>query len=344
MSDPVDVAAVPGIDDALAASLRELGLHTSADLLRTNRQALVAALPQLTLAQVRSWQTWAQLLEVRELPPAICSAALTAGIGSLDELASRPLASWRGIVDTAATGAPVSDDQLVAWLLDAVRVAGGGVLNGTVVDADGQPVQEVTARCDGVTGLSDARGRFRLVRLRLGVALTLELSHPVRGVKTFREVRATPLQALAGRRFAFNRRRTLPRRLSALHGDRLPPLGSAPVTTAAQQGPPAVHDVLRLIDRYANGDARAASRFFDHADGRFSVRTYRLATAAVAADAVPGDDLRHDGTRWARARVSAREIARLQRLQAARRRWTSAAVTDPELDRRARELLAALTD
>lgn len=343
MSDPVDIAVLPGMTPAWQAALRRLDFHSSADLLRANRRALVEAMPTLPVSQLREWQAYAQFLELAGISPQICGALLAAGIGSLDELSSRRLTQLQPLA--AAAGLTMTDDSLVALLQDAVRLKHLGVLNVNVADADGQPLADVIARCDGLRATSDARGRLRFVRLRLGVPLTLELIHAMLGVKIVKGLRAVPLTALQGVKVAFPRRPTLPRPLSASRGDTLPALGSAPMTTAMQTGLPANNDVLRLIDRYTNGDARMASRFFDYVDGHFVVRTYRMPPTLVPAALEPGDDLRHDGTHWVGGQISAGRIARLQRLRSVKRPWPDTATPSvAALDRYVKQLLKTASD
>lgn len=345
MSDPVDIGVLDGMTPPLANALRALSFHTTADILRANRRAVAAAVPGLTVEQLRSWQVFAQILEVNGMTPAICNAAVSAGISSLDEFASRSLTQLRLIVASVPPGGVMpTDDDLVECLKDAVRLQSGGVINGTVVDKDGIPVEGVLARCDTIKATTDPRGRFRQTRLRLGAQLTLVLEHPQFGVKTIRDVSAVRLLALQGSRFAFSSRRTKPGALSALRGDRLPPLGSAPIRVDAQTGLPAPNDILRIVSRYANNDVRAASRFLDFVEGAFVVRTYRIPLADLPVGVQSEDDLLREDGPWVRTKVSARQIARRQRLIAAKRKWRGNTVNDVELNRRARAILAALSD
>lgn len=343
MGNPVDIAVLRVMTPEWEAGLRALGFHTSADLLRANRRALVAALPTLTLPQLRQWQAYAQLLEIEGVAPEVCDVLANAGIGSLDELASRKLSQLQAIV--AGAGLAMTDDGLTAILQDAVRLKSLGVLNVNVADADGNPLAGAKASCEGQQGTSDARGRLRFVRVRLGVPLTMELAHPLLGAKVARGLRAAPLTALQGITIAFPRRRAASRSLSALRGDTLPTLGSAPITTAAQAGPPGNNDVLRMVDQYTNGDARMASRFFDYSDGRFIVRTYRVPQALLPAGLQQGDDILHDGSHWLKKHVSARKIARLQRLRSIKRPWPNTSVPTPaQLDKYVKQVLAAASD
>lgn len=345
MSNPIDISILAGITPVIAADLRSLGFHTTADILRANRKPLVNAVSGLTMERLRSWQVFAQILEIAEIPVEVCGAVVSAGIGSLDEFASRSLSQLRGIVRAVpAMPAPEpTDDKLVEWLKDAVRLMAGGNLNGTVVTSAGVPIAGALAQCQGTEALTDERGRFRHTRLSLGVPLLVTISHPEFGVKRVSNVRASPQQACRGVRFVFPKRRIAPRALSALRGDRLPPVGTAPLRTAAQDRPPEPKDILRVVSRYKNGDAKAVSRFLDFVDGLFVVRTYRIPHAVLPDGAQNMDDLRQDGGKWILTKVTARDVAREQRVIAAQRSRLPI-VSDKELERYGKAILSALSD
>jgi hypothetical protein len=158
------------------------------------------------------------------------------------------------------------------------------------------------------------------------------------------DVHAVRSAALTGRTFTLPGVPAAASDLTELAGDRLPPIGSAPITTAAQNAPPDPTDVLRVVQRYANGDARVASRFLDFAAGRFVRRTYRIAAADLPADLAPGDDLEHDAGGWQRRQVGARAIARRVRVRDVARTAKSGPLTPERIDLAAAQLLAALSD
>ena len=83
------------------------------------------------------------------------------------------------------------------------------------------------------------------------------------------------------------------------------------VAARVVQGVPDRTDILTLLDRYANGDGRCASRFLDFDEGRFVRRIYRIAKAQMTARAKPGTDLVARGAKWvAVPRHSSEAIAR----------------------------------
>ena len=176
------------------------------------------AVSGLTMERLRSWQVFAHSRNRRD-SSRNGGAVVSAGIGLLDEFASRSLSQLRGIVRAVpAMPAPEpTDDKLVEWLKDAVRLMVGGNLNGTVVTSAGVPIAGALAQCHGTEALTDERGRFRHGS-SLGVPLLVTISHPEFGVKRVSNVRASPQQACRGVRFVFPKRRIAPRALSALKG------------------------------------------------------------------------------------------------------------------------------
>jgi hypothetical protein len=284
MAGAFGITVLPGVGAATRAALAALDLHVTSDLLRTNRQGLAGLLPGLSMARIRTRQNTSRLLEVEGITPEAGIALQADGVDSPAELTRRSLSRLRGAL--AGLALPPCDEALAAMLLNARTLDLTGVVNGTVLEPRGRPLAGVQARAGGQQTESDGRGRSPLLRLRPGRPVTLTLSHPTRASRIVRNVAVHPSSALVGRRFRMSGLTAssppVPVRLSALRGDRLPPLGSAPITTEAQAGPPTGADLLAVIDFYANGDARAASLFLDFAEGRFVVRTYRIAAAALS--------------------------------------------------------------
>lgn len=343
MTDPVAVADIPGVSPAQASAMAAVGVHSSSDLLRSNRQALVRAVAGITLDEVRKWQAFARLLEGRGMTPDIVQALLAADINTPAELAgaklSRVTAALAGIV-------PVPDaDSTVDLMLGAQALDLTGVVNGTVVASGNRALAAAEVQGGGRTMRSDTRGRFRLTGLPTGVTLTLTISHPEKRAKTFLRVTAHPSAALIGRSFRLTGRPVPDRRLSSLVGDVLPPPGSAPITTEAQTGAPPPGDVLRLVSHYTNGDGRAVSMFMDFAKGRFILRTYRLPKAALPAGLVLKDWLEQDDAGvWTKARASRRRLRRRQRLAAVKRAYSGQPTSMTLMDQAVAEALAAASD
>ena len=170
----VDVVELSGIGPAIATRLNELGVFSSSDLLRVSRRRLADLVDGVSVAQVRRWQGVAEFLEVDGVPLPVAEGLYERGVESLDELGSRPLSVLRGLVgaleaDGVATANP-SDDELVRWIVDAVRLRATGVLNGTVVDAANAPIAAVAVSCLEQHGVTDAVGSVPLASVATGPA------------------------------------------------------------------------------------------------------------------------------------------------------------------------------
>ena len=343
MTNPISVSDIPGVSPAQASAMTAVGVHLSSDLLRSDRQALVRAVAGLSLEDVRSWQGFAHLLESDGMTPGLAQALIAADINTPAELAgarlSRVTAALAGMVP------PLDADATVALMLGARTLVLTNVVNGTVITSGGRVLAGATVLGGGQVVLSDARGRFRLTGLPPGQSLTVTIRHPEKREKTFNGVKSYPSAALVGRSFRLTGRPVPAARLSALAGDVLPPLGSAPITTEAQTGTPLPGDVLRLAGHFSNGDGRASSMFLDFADGRFIVRTYRLPKAHLPAGIALRDWLEKDGSGvWTKARPSRRRLARDQRVAAVLRDNAGAPPDPQKMDQAVADLLAAASD
>jgi hypothetical protein len=348
MADPVPVVDLKGIGPALAVRLNELGVFTSSDLLRIERRGLADSIEGASLADVRRWQAVSQLLEIDGISLQLAELLFERQVEALDEFSNKRLSEVRSLFQAARAEDLIdtipADDDIAAWQKDAIRLLRGGVLNGTALGRGGAPLQQVQIRCDGREAVSDARGRFRITRLRLGVPLMVSLSHANYAALSKLTARIVPLGAVVGERFRLQGQPAQERVLSELRGDVLPPLGSAPVGIQAQATAPEPGDVLQVFEFYANGDAKAASRFLSYGAGRFTVTSYRIPTAALPNACRLGDDLVQDAGRWKRTRVTPKDIARRRRLLTERRNWRGEPTNDAELAERLRGILNALSD
>ncbi len=322
----VDVVELSGIGPAIATRLNELGVFSSSDLLRVSWRRLADLVDGVSVAQVRRWQGVAEFLEVDGVPVPVAEGLYERGVESLDELGSRPLSVLRGLVDAleadgVATANP-SDDELVRWIVDAVRLRATGALNGTVVDAANAPIAAVAVSCLEQHGVTDAVGRFRLLRLPLGRPLSLFLDHADYVARTVEDVDAAPAGVVRAQRYRLVQRRAsspAPRVLSELDGDELPSLAASAVRLRVQDGAPAEDDLLRVIEIADTGEVRVASRLFAYDSGVFIVRSYRLAADKVAGAPQVGDHLRFSDGRWRPVAMTANQVANYRRRMRERR-------------------------
>jgi hypothetical protein len=333
-----DISALPGVTAAEVAALAALSLSTTDDLLRSNRSAVAAAVPGLSLARIIKWQAYAELTLIDGIGAAEVAALRAAGADGLGEFAA-----WAHSRAQAAL-AGVAADQVAEWQKDALRLTQTGVLNVTVRLKDGTPVAGAEVTVDARTLLTDARGRVRPTRLALDRAFTISVHHPTLGYKLAKGIRASRGSALVGQAFVLAGRRQAPKVLRQIAGDALPPVGTAPMTVKVTPGAPPDTDILMVINRYQGGDARAVSRFLDFEAGRFVRRSYRIKEDDLPAGLSDGDDIEWTGTLWALACYSAAEIARMVRLRAVHRRLPKPPLTAAQTEKAARAVLKALSD
>jgi hypothetical protein len=333
-----DVIDLTGVGPVVTLRMNELGVFTTGDLLRVERRWLAEEVQGASLGQVRRWQAIAEMLEVKGVTLPVAEGLHAAGVETLDEMAGRPLSGLRALLDTMRAQGVVealpSDDDLVAWMRDALLLRHTGTLNGTVIGADRSPLVGVAVSCMGQRDESDARGRFRLRRLPLGRRLLVSLDHPAYAAKTVETGPVAPAGVLVGERFRLTRRRpaTPPRVLSELEGDTLPALSGAPIRTRARDGAPSPLDILRVVELVASGDVRVISRLFDYDGAGFVVRSYRFERGDLPADVHVSDHLRFKADRWQVAKMTPASIDRHRRWLRERRQLPEPSVNSSAAD------------
>lgn len=337
----LDIDQVPGLPAARLAALRAVGVHLTSDLLRSNRDRLARAVA-VSVDDIRVWQSFCTLLEIEGLTPDAVVALLAAGIDRLDEFCGKGLTALRPVLQAGAVA--MTDDEIVASLMAARKLQYCGVLNGTVMTSGGQPLVGAVARAGGQTAQTDARGRFRIIGLRLETKYSVSIEHPTRRGRIFSRVSAHPSSALIGRKFVLTGSPAPLSRLSALRGDVLPPIGSAPIATEMRNEPLASEDRFVLFEFYSNGDGKLASLFMDFDQGRFVQRSYRVAKAELPAGCKLRDRMLLEGGRLKVAKITSGRIGRLTRIRAVQARFSGRVLTSAEREQKLRLLLKAMSD
>ncbi len=344
-----EIGSIPDVTAAQAQAMAALGLHTTDDLLRTERGALTR-LTGFSLSQVKGWQAVAELAQVRALALDDAVRLHAAGVDSLDEVSRWSLARLR------TTLPHLDDEALLELARDVVRLRHTGVVNGNVTLRDGSPVEGAAVTVAGRDALSDAMGRFRVTRLPLDRTVNVTVHHPASGYRLVTGVPVMRAGALEGYTVVLSGRRRTPKVLSERRGDRLPPLGGSVVTTRVEPTPPETDDLLVLLDRHADGSFGAASMFLDFDNGRFVRRTYRLAAADLPVGARTGQGLvwsgsgsgsgsaSGSGSGWVAAVHGSRDVARRVRLRRAQATLGAPPTTDAEAVAQVRTLLRAASD
>jgi hypothetical protein len=312
------VSAIDGIGPAIEAGLTRLGIFVVFDLLRATAEHVHAAVKSdASLANVESWRHQAALLQVQAVTPAWAAALVRAGVLSVDGLATKSASAIAQILAAApgAAAAPTAD-QIGEMLADANVLTYTGCIPGTVLDQKKKPIRNVTVRLGTVQTTTDARGRFRLLRIRLGTTLPLRLEHP-----DYRAQIVTPppisedVAAIGARRFQLKKGRTpKPRVLSELNGDVVP---VPPGQSFRQKMVPAAElrrgDILLLREFYQNQvDVQLVSRFKSFEDGSVLIRTVRLPLSRLPANPAPaiGDNFRWTGTKFVRIELTPSDLHR----------------------------------
>lgn len=337
----VDVGQVPGMSSVQAQGLNANRIFTTSDLLRNKRATIVSA-SGASLAAVRKWQSFSALLEIEGLTPALVETLMAAGVDGIDEYAKKPLATLRTVL-AAATPA-LDDEAILKTLLDARKLQFTGVLNGLVVTTNDVPLENATVQCGGETALSDARGRFRMVGLRLGIAHTLTISHAAKKQKIFKTVQVLPPGSVFAQKFKLTGKPAATTRLSLLKGDVLPPFGTAPMSMEQRSEPLSPADRYVFSERYANGDAKVGSLFVDFDNGKFIVRTYRVKKADLPAGAQIGDRMLLENGALTVKKITGGKIGRLSRTEAVRQKYAGKVMTRELISKLAKDVAKALSD
>ncbi|HET9361605.1 MAG TPA: carboxypeptidase-like regulatory domain-containing protein [Vicinamibacterales bacterium] len=312
------VSAIEGIRPAIEAGLARLGVFAVFDLLRGTTEHLHSVVKaNASLADVESWKCQAALLQVQAVTPAWAAALVRAKVMTVDGLALKSVSAIAQILAAApgAAAAPTAD-QIGEMLADASVLAHTGCIPGTVLDKKKKPIPGVTVRLGAVQTKTDTRGRFRLLRIRLGTPVPLRLEHP--GYRT--EIVTPPpisddVATIGARRFQLTKGRP-PRQpvLSELNGDVVP----VPPGQSIKQKMVAVTDlrrgdILLLRELYQNQlDGQLVSRFKTFEDGTVLIRTVRVPLSSLPADPAPrvGNHFRWTGKTFVGIEVTPSDLHR----------------------------------
>jgi hypothetical protein len=319
------VTAIEGIGAATAKALETVKVYAVFDLLRGRIETIHAAVKSLaSQTQVESWRAMASLLQVAEVTPQWAEALVQSGVSTIERLFRKSLSELQtGFAQALEQGlipdVPASD-QLAAMLKDAAVLQHSGTLTGTLRDAEGKPVAGAQIHYGDLTQESDERGRFRLLRLPLGVNLPLYLSHPdylSRSIDS--PVVMQDVNALGGQIFILEKRsageaspQAAPQRLSELRGDSLPVgRGQRVKTEALAPGKLRPMDILKLQKFYESApDAQLVSRLKSFAGGELLVHTVRVERSKLPPSAKPGDHFRVANGELTAVRMDADKLQR----------------------------------
>lgn len=174
---------IEGIGPRTAQRLATLNLYYVFDLIRASAEQIHPAVSGVaSVDEVRRWRSMAILLQVDTMTNHWAEALVRAGVKTIEELSGKSAADLTQLFAAArrkrvALTIPTAQDAL-RMLLDATVIHFTGGLNGTVQNRNGHGIPDVEARIGLTRTTTDERGRFRLIRIPLGVDQQLTLRHP----------------------------------------------------------------------------------------------------------------------------------------------------------------------
>lgn len=289
MSEPIALADLFPANPAKAARLRRLGLHTSEDLLRSDRSRLsTATRGAVTVLDILQAQEIASLMEVSAMTLPWARALAAGGVRGAQGLALRALDQ---VTPLLAGAAP---NDVARLLQDSVLLSNSGVLNGTVINAKGKPLGGVRVQSGRDERRTDRRGRFRLVRQPLWHGVTVKLAKAGYAPLQQTVTRLAPPEVVQGTRFMMKKGRAQAaarRALSQFKGEVLPPYDGSVVRVHVRKVAriPA-GEVVRFLGMTATHKARLSSRFMGFDAGIFRVTEYRAPQTVLPAGAATSAD------------------------------------------------------
>jgi hypothetical protein len=351
------VSEIEGIGPAASALLAEVGIFAVFDLLRADAGRIHAAVSDLASpAEARGWRQMAVLLQVRDVTPQWAEALVGAGVKTLAILCDKKLDELEAVFAEQRSAGRIPDVpsvvQIAEMSKDAASLEAAGALTGTVRDHRGDAVADALVRVGGRQARTDARGRFRVTRLRLGSPYETRIEHSDFTTLSERVDVVPSVGTIHVRSFTLQRRVGEPagdRAVSTLRGDALPPMAGQPIVAREIERDELEElDVLRLILLYANGtEAKLVSRLPAYENGEFVLRWLRVALSELPPDPSLREHLWYRGGRFTRMRMSPAKLrAYLEFLRHKRARPAAVPGTEPgqaALDARLSGLQAAGT-
>lgn len=303
MDRSLPVTAIEGIGPKTAALLEAVGIVGAFDLLRVSPQRLHPEVKTLaSLAEVTAWRNAAALLQVEGVTPQAAEALVHAGVETVERLARQGLENLLSLFTEAEAHGLIPDVPTPAQCADMMRDAAilqhTGYLRGTVQTADGTPIADAQVRLGTRRATTDARGRFDLLRLPLGTATPLLITHPDHASKTIerptllRDMGAVSVRVI---RLEAATAEPMPARIqSEIDGDTLPPTAGLPVRTVWLE-PTALreHDLL-MVRAHEPGDdtVRLVSKLKAYVSGEIQVYAHKVPVAHLPNSIKNGDHFR----------------------------------------------------
>lgn len=321
---------IEGIGPVTERALQDINLFYVYDLIRAAAEQIHPGVANThSLAQVRRWRAMAILLQVEAINHQWAEALVRAEVSSIEKLkGSSPTVLeqiFKDALEARIIPSVPSRDEIATILLDATTIHHTGGINGTVRDSAGQPLAEVEVRLGPARAATDARGRFRLIRVPLGRTHYLILKRKGFHVETIKNPALTSNNDLISVHL-FTMRRTpddpgVGERMSEYDGDTLPELAEFSFST--RQMDPATlrdRDIFVLHRFYANGtDAQLVSKYLDYEDGKFYALHYRVPSARLPPGTALRSTYRYQEGKFVPIKLTPRMLRRFKALRRMRK-------------------------
>jgi hypothetical protein len=233
----------------------------------------------------------AAMLQLAEMTPQWSRALVRGGLASPADFAYRSLEQLRGLFGQDRESP--SDAQLLEMVKDAMVVSNRGCISGTILDPDGQLLPGATVAAGSVQGITDPRGRFRLIRVAWWAEISLLVRHESYPLAQFQITRILPEGTVYEQSFQLAAAPdgiAGPAEFMEVRGECLPLIGDArPVERQVDRGDLMRHDILAVVERSVDDDeVKLVSKLWVWADGRFEAR-YAWLPASDSPSVQPGD-------------------------------------------------------
>ena len=227
----------------------------------------------------------AVLLQITGITPQWAEALVQNKIDTIDELSRKRIDDIDALMRQANDSGVIPDipttTQIAEMIKDAAILRYTGLLAGTVVDPERNPISGATLRAGPAHGDSDPRGRFRLLRIPLGKAVALEITHPDFEVLIDEHPKiATDIGVVGGAVFQLKPSgagNPQPVTLSEFHGDALPATYRKTRQVMMSAAEIRDGDLLVVRELYSSApDAQLVSRLKSYRDGELLIHWVRL--------------------------------------------------------------------
>lgn len=298
----IPLSEIEGIGPATETLLQKAGAYYALDLLRATAASLHPFVASVaSLEQVSRWRMMAAFLQVKGMNVQWAEALAASGVETIEQLSRKSLSQLETVFQEAEGNGIIPDvpdhDQIAEIIHDATVLFCTGSLSGAVRDPQGKPVTEASVRIGFVEATTNAKGRFRLLRIPLGRSVSLVVSKNgyAKSVVNVPPV-ATDPELISSLQLQLVPEDANPApviRLSELGGDRLPEMVGYEVRTERKELADLQHGDVLIVQKFYESapDALLVSRYRDWFEDAFIVREYRVPRSQLSSEVQEKDHL-----------------------------------------------------